>query len=69
MMKEKKCTNIPKFIFNIMMEILDEMEQQIVNGRHKRWLMSIRKRYLGKGHSRSRFSLMELLQNEVRDSA
>lgn len=74
LMKEKKCTNIPKFIFNLLLEVITSVEAFVENGRHIRWVSSIKRKYFtkdaqGRNQSRSRFSLMELLQNEVNDSS
>jgi|JI6StandDraft_1071083.scaffolds.fasta_scaffold01451_5 hypothetical protein len=64
---KRKCTNIAKFIFNVLLHLIEESE---VGHRYQRWIASIKKRYCEKDKlkSRSRFSLMELLGDIFGDS-
>lgn len=75
--KRKKCTNIPKFIFKIALNL---KEQEEIGTRYRRWLISLRRKYNvdqkrdGDRHAQScskasRFSLLELLQGSPYDSA
>jgi hypothetical protein len=58
----KRANNIPKFLFNLTMNIL-MVEGGVVNsGRHHRWITSMTKRFLlNRQTTRSRYALMELL--------
>ena len=65
---KRRATNIPKFLFNLTINLLLDGHRQVDSGRYARWMTSLSKRFgNNRQQARSRFTLMEIFCDELND--